>query len=139
MRCAKSAEQPSFLEGLETYAMPGRTKETPKQAEIARQCLEVEEFLVRGVSMRRIVKRCAESWECSPATVYNRVQQVRDAWRAEATKYDRSELRDAHRERLLKIYNMAVNRKRPLRDAEGNPVMNRKGGRAGAPLPPGCG
>lgn len=109
-----------------TQRNDGEPKLAPKQQEIARQCLEVEELLVRGMSTRRLVLRLKDKWGVSPETVYNRTRMVRDAWAAEAKKYDRGPKRDAHRQRLLKLYNMAVNRVRPLRDAEGNPVINEK-------------
>lgn len=100
---------------------------TPKQAEIALQVSAVEEMLVRGYSTSNIVKRCTKEWDVVPATVYNRIKAVRDAWRAEASKIDRTAMRDAHRARLVKCYNLAVNRRVPLRDAEGNPVISERG------------
>lgn len=104
----------------------GKPKMTPKQGQIARQCMEVEEMLVRGMGTRRLVLRCKEEWDVAEATVYKRIRMVRDAWAAEAKKYDRTAKRDEHRSRLLRLYNMAVNRMRPLRDAEGNPVIDPK-------------
>ena len=103
-----------------------RTVEPPKQAQIALQCAQVEELLVRGYATSTIIKRCRGEWQCSQQTVYSRIQDVRDAWRAEAEQYDRSAVRDAHRARLLKCYGLAVNRKAPLLDGEGNPVMSTK-------------
>lgn len=102
-----------------------QNKNTPKQVEKAIQCGQVEELLVRGYATSTIVKRCRKEWGCSAQTVYHRVQDVRDAWREEAMKYDRTAVRDAHRARLLRCYNLAVNRRVPMRDGEGNPVINK--------------
>ena len=106
-----------------------KPREHTRQAEIATQCGEAEELMVRGIAMSKIVTRMREKWGVSEATVYKRIQNVRDAWRAEAANQDRTALRDSHRERLLKCYSMCVNRRSVLRDGEANPVLSPKTGK----------
>ena len=85
---------------------------------------DTEELMVRGVARRTIHQSLCERYGVKSTTVDNWIGAVRDAWVVESAGVDRTEMRSQHRARLSKVYERAMTRRMPVRDADGNPVLH---------------